>query len=630
MSRLAKQWPVPPLGPGTMTREMLMSTATAANSSVVLDVPVRGMHCAACTARIEKSLAEAPGVSSAGVNFATERATIRYDPAIASPDSLRDVVRHAGYDIVVATTAEPPDVDIARSEAAELWSLRSRFLVAAILTLPVVFLAMAGHVAPALERILNFAARPWIELILTTPVLFWAGRAFYVRAWQGLRHFSANMDTLVAVGTLSAYLYSVVVTVFPKWFRANTSGHPGVYFEVAASIVTLILLGNLLQAGAMTRTARRHSLANALAAENGASERNGHESDVPIAEVRIGDIIVVRPGETVPVDGVIKDGSSNVDESMLTGEPLPVAKAAGDSVIGGTLNATGAFRMQAKRVGADTVLQQIIRAVQQAQGSKAPVQRLADRIAGIFVPVVIGIALLTFATWFIVSPAETRLAQGLTASVAVLIIACPCALGLATPTAILVGTGAGARIGVLIKGGEALELAERITTVVLDKTGTITEGKPSVTEIRPALGFSENEVLGLAGSAERVSEHPLAAAVVRAAEQHGLSLSRPQHFQSMPGQGVKAIVDDREVLVGTATLLREARPGCAGRFGRRTNCRWQNTNLCRGGWKDGWGPDNFGFIAGDFGECGRALEATSPEGRAVDRRSKGDRRRDCK
>jgi Cu+-exporting ATPase len=544
--------------------------APGANAST-LDMPVVGMHCAACARRIEDALSASPGVSEASVNFATARATVRYDSRSTGPEALQAAVRGQGYDAILPTagtsTSTADDV-AAHAHEAEYQRVRTRLVVAAVLTVPVLVLAMGGHLIPALREVFDFPARPWVELALTTPVLFWAGRDFFTGAWAAARHRAADMNTLVAVGTLSAYLYSLVATVAPGWLAAaaggahahlqeHTAAPAGAYYEVAASIITLILLGNLLQARATTRTRGAIRALIGLRPKTAGVERDGREEDVPVESVRVGDLVLVRPGEKVPVDGVVEDGSSNVDESMLTGEPLPVAKKAGDSVIGGTLNKTGAFRFRATKVGPDTVLQQIVRLVQQAQGSKAPIQKLADRVSGVFVPVVLCLAVLTFVAWYDLAPAETRLLQATLAAVSVLIIACPCALGLATPTAIMVGTGRGAQAGVLIKGGAALEMAHRVTTVVLDKTGTVTEGKPTVTDILPAAGLAAGDLLHLVASAERGSEHPLAEAVVRAAEERGLSVSRPTHFSAVPGHGLEAVVDGRRVLVGNAKLMRD-------------------------------------------------------------------------
>ncbi len=537
------------------------------DAGLVLDVPVMGMSCAACASRIEGALRDAPGVDAASVNFATARATVTYHPAATSPESLRDAVRDQGYDMLLpAADAGAEDVEDTATKAQEdeYRRVRTRFGVAAALTAPVVFLAMAGHAVPSLEAALSFPARPWVELALTAPVLFWAGRDFFTGAWAAARHRAADMNTLVAIGTFAAFAYSAVATVFPGWFlfaagmhAGHASATPAVYYEAAASIITLILLGNMLQSRATTRTRGAIKALLGLSPKTARVERGGTELDVPLSDVRVGDVVLVRPGEKVPVDGTVVDGGSNVDESMLTGEPLPVAKAKGDTVVGGTLNGTGSFRYSATKVGADTVLQQIVRMVRAAQGSKAPIQSLADRISGVFVPVVVCIAIVTFVAWFVAAPVETRLAQAVLASVSVLIIACPCALGLATPTAIMVGTGRGAQAGILIKGGAALEAAHRVTAVVLDKTGTVTQGKPTVTDVRPVRGRTEDDLLRFAASAERPSEHPLAAAIVRAATERGLATVRPESFQAITGRGLEATIEGKMVLVGTARLLKE-------------------------------------------------------------------------
>jgi Cu+-exporting ATPase len=542
-----------------MSTDILNQTG---NRSGTLDVPVIGMHCAACAARIEKALAGAPGVRQAGVNFATGRATVAYDPEATDPEALRHVVRAEGYDALLSEASGPRADDQALDAAeSEYDRLRLKLVTAAVLTVPVLVLAMAGHLVPSWEAALSFPARPWIELALTTPVLFWAGWDFMAGAWKAARHRAADMNTLIALGTLAAYLYSLAATVVPAWFAPPTAhAHvdrpmPGVYYEVAASIVVLILLGNLLQARATTRARGAIKALIGLSPRTARVERDRQELDVPVEDVRIGDVVLVRPGEKVPVDGVVEDGTSNVDESMLTGEPLPVAKKSADMVIGATLNTTGAFRFRATRVGKDTVLHQIVRLVQQAQGSKAPIQRLADQISGVFVPVVLCLAVVTFVAWFDLAPPNTRLSQALYTSVAVLIIACPCALGLATPTAIMVGTGRGAQAGILIKSVGALELAHRVTAVVLDKTGTVTEGRPAVTDLRPAAGFTDAELLRLAASAERASEHSLAVALLRAADERAIGLTTPRNFTAIAGHGLEADIDGRHVLVGNRKLL---------------------------------------------------------------------------
>jgi P-type Cu+ transporter len=529
------------------------------------DLPLLGMHCAACANRIEKALSKAEGVASCNVNFATTRATVHYDPAVTNPHRLREVVQKAGYDAIVPeekSARQHGDAQDAEMQAreAEYQSQKQKFIIAAVLTLPLALLAMGAHFVPALHGLMNAAWRPWLELILTTPVLFWAGREFFTGAWAAARHRAADMNTLIAIGTLAAYLYSLVATVAPSLFIVHGAGHeaalPGVYYEVAAIVVTLILMGRLLEARARSQTSGAIRALMGLQAKMARVERDGKEQDVLIEDVRVGDIILVRPGEKVPVDGQVVDGASSVDESMLTGEPLPVEKKAGDTVIGATLNKTGAFKMCATKVGKDTVLQGIVRMVQEAQGSKAPLQKLADTISGYFVPVVICIAIATFMAWFVFAPVESRLQMALLTSVSVLVIACPCALGLATPTAIMVGTGRGAQSGILIKGGEALETAHKLTTVVLDKTGTITRGEPTVTDVL-AQGMEENELLRLAASAERGSEHPLGEAIVKAAQGRGLTLVQPQRFQAIAGHGIEAEIEGHKVLLGNAKLLRE-------------------------------------------------------------------------
>ena len=541
-----------------------MNTTTAETATRV-DLPVVGMHCAACAVRIEGALGQAPGVAKAAVNFATGRATVVYDPAATAPTNLRDVVRGAGYDAVLPQAGHHAGgVSDAEEQAREADYRRTRlkFVVAAALTVPVAVLGMGGHVVPALAPTFNFPGRAWVELALATPVLFWAGWEFFSGAWAAARHRAADMNTLVAIGTLSAYAYSVAATLAPGWLAVGVSDHAGhgeavrvgVYFEVAAVIVTLILLGRLLETRARSRTGGAIRALMGLSPKTARVERDGAEVDVPLAEVRAGDVVRVRPGEKVPVDGTVLDGTSAVDESMLTGEPLPVTKAAGDPVIGATVNTTGSFRLEATKVGADTVLQQIVRLVQEAQGSKAPIQKLADTVSGYFAPAVLCLAVLTFVVWFDLAPPESRLTFALLTFVSVLIIACPCALGLATPTAVMVGTGRGAQAGILIKGGEPLQAAGRLTTVVLDKTGTVTLGKPAVTEV-VAAGVSEADLIRLAAAAEGQSEHPLAGAVIAAAESRGLAVPQATSFEAVPGHGLIATVEGRAVLVGNARLL---------------------------------------------------------------------------
>ncbi|GFO70349.1 copper-translocating P-type ATPase [Geomonas limicola] len=531
------------------------------------ELPLVGMHCAGCAGRIEKALAQADGVETASVNFATSRATVSYNPQATGVEALSQLVRDMGYQVIDtpagAEGAASEEVQAAESEvrAAEYREQKIRFQFSLALSLPVIFLAMAGHLVPAWEEFLDFPGRNWLELALTTPVLFWAGRGFFTGAWAAAKHRVADMNTLVALGTLSAYLYSLAATLFPSWFAAAGGSHAAhagapVYYEAAAAIVTLILMGRLLEARARAKTGGAIRALMGLQPKLARVERDGVALDLPVAELRVGDLVLVRPGEKVPVDGEVVEGGSSVDESMLTGEPLPVQKKPGDTVIGATLNKTGAFKMRTTRIGRDTVLQQIVRLVQEAQGSKAPIQRLADLIASYFVPVVLCLAIATFVVWFDLAPAESRLTMALVTMVSVLIIACPCALGLATPTAIMVGTGRGAQSGILIKGGEALEKAHRLTTVVLDKTGTITRGVPTVTDL-VAANLEETALLTLAASAETGSEHPLGEAIVRSAQERGLPGYPASGFQALPGQGIEAEVEGHQVLVGTAALLRE-------------------------------------------------------------------------
>lgn len=538
------------------------------------ELPILGMHCAACATRVERALGKASGVQEAGVNYATGRASVVYDPDATGPAQLREVVKKAGYDAILPQSTsgaaaskgeEAEDVSEAESQAREVEYQRQKrqFFIALALTIPVALTAMGSHWGP-FQSALSGTWRIWFELVLTTPVLFWAGREFFVGAWSAARHRAADMNTLVAIGTFSAYAYSLVVTLAPGLVASTASAQmgmessvPGVYYEAAAVIITLILMGNVLQARANSQTGSAIKALIGLQPKTARIERDGSEQDIPISEVVVGDIVLVRPGEKVPVDGKVLSGSSSVDESMLTGEPLAVQKEEGDSVIGATLNKTGAFRMRATQVGSDTVLQQIVRLVQEAQGSKAPIQRLADRVAGVFVPIVICIAIATFVVWFNVTPAENRLTMALLTFVSVLIIACPCALGLATPTAIMVGTGRGAQNGILIKGGVALETAHKLMTIVLDKTGTITQGQPVVTDIIPQSTWEAEELLRLVASAERGSEHPLGEAMVRSANERKLALAQAQEFEAISGHGIEARVEGHQLLIGNAKLLQD-------------------------------------------------------------------------
>lgn len=511
---------------------------------------------------LERHLASLPGVISATFNLGTMEARIDYLPERTGAPALRRAIEELGYHVYETPgTATGAQADEAQRSAreAEHRDLRARFLLAAVLTAPILLIAMShGQVSW-----LNFAGVNWVQLALATPVVVYCGSQFYRGAWAALRHRTADMNTLIAIGTGTAYVYSVAATVAPGVFAGvglsmHAGGHEAVpvYFEAAAVIITLILLGRMLESRAKSHTSDAIRRLMDLQARVAHVIRHGREFDLPVEEVQPDDIVVVRPGERIPVDGVVESGASAVDESMLTGESLPVEKSVDDEVFGGTINRMGSFRFRATKVGRDTALQQIVRMVQEAQGSKAPISRLADVVSGVFTPAVLLIALVTLVVWLVAAPPGMKLTMALTTFVSVLIIACPCALGLATPTAVLVGTGRGAENGILIRGGEALEQAHKIQTVVLDKTGTITEGKPSVVEIVTVGEMGEAEVLRFAASAERRSEHPLGDAVVRAARDRPVSLAEPAHFRARSGFGIEASVDGKPVLVGNAQLLR--------------------------------------------------------------------------
>ncbi len=502
---------------------------------------------------VERALTETPGVVSATVNLATERATVVLEDK-GSLEAAAAAVRRAGYGVVLpregGSEQAAEDAEEA-ARAAQAADVRRRFAVAAVFGIPVLALGM-GHGAWAVP------GTAWIQLVLSLPVLFYSATAHYGRAWVALRHRTADMNSLVALGTGAAFLYSLAATAAPSLVGGGRGGHaPPVYFEAAAGIVVLVLLGKTLETRARARTSTAIRALAKLQVKTARVERHSGDVEVPLEEVGVGDLVVVRPGETVPLDGVVESGASAVDESLLTGESEPVRKEAGDEVVGGTLNRTGAFRFRVTRVGKDTVLQQIVRMVREAQSSRAPIQRLADRVSAVFVPAVLAVAAATFAAWMLLGPPETRLTMALVNAVSVMIIACPCAMGLATPTAILVATGRGAEVGLLIKGGEALETAGRVDTVVLDKTGTVTEGSPAVTDLRPASGVDPGTLLRVAAAAEAGSEHPVGEAIVAEARRRGLAVPAASRFEALPGKGVTAEVEGRTVVLGTPTLLAE-------------------------------------------------------------------------
>lgn len=514
-------------------------------------ISIGGMSCAACVVRVENALKALEGVEEASVNFATERAQVVYDPKKVDLGTFQKAIEEAGYQFRGPEQRTALRDQEREERQQEIALLKKKFIFSAVLAVLIMALSMP-HYLPFLDAIPHHLLF-YLAFLLTLPVQFWAGGQFLSGAWKAVRHRSADMNTLIAVGTLSAFLYSSAAAFFPDLFE-RSGLKADIYFDSAAMIIALILLGRLLEARAKGQTSEAIRKLMGLAPKTARVVRNGQEADIPLEEVQKGDLLLVRPGEKVPVDGRIIEGRSALDESMLTGESLPVEKNPGDEVIGATMNLSGSFTMEATRIGEETALARIIRLVEQAQGSKAPIQRLADRVAGIFVPVVMAIAVLTFILWLIWGP-YPALTPALLNFVAVLIIACPCALGLATPTAIMVGTGKGAENGILIKGGESLEAIHRLTTIVLDKTGTLTQGKLSVTDIIPLEGVSSQEILQWAASVERNSEHPLAQAVVQKAEAEGLALQGVEDFQALAGFGVEARLGGKEVWIGNRRLL---------------------------------------------------------------------------
>ena len=581
-------------------------------------IPVKGMTCVNCAAAIQKDISKLVGVQSANVNYANEKAVVEFDPTQIGLEQFITSIQDSGYRAVTETVTIPIiDLDVSRSRELERTAravegvlkavvnptagtvdttyvpgqtglrdirravekagfrlpqqtegrsamdiekearmrefaeLRNKLVVSAVLST----LIMIGSFQDMIPGIVLLPRQTmwYVLFLLTTPVQFWAGRHFYQNAWASIKHGSTNMNTLIVVGTSAAYLYSAMLTFFPAAL-GHHGAHGGAYYDTAAMIITLILLGKFLEARAKSHAGDAIKKLMGLQPRTARVVREGREQDILIEDVETGDLVVVRPGEKIPVDGTIRSGSSSVDESMLTGESLPVEKKSGDMVIGATINKTGSFTFEATKVGRDTMLSQIIRMVQEAQGSKAPIQRLADYISSIFVPTVISLGLITFLVWYFFGPAETRFTFALVNFIAVLIIACPCAMGLATPTAIMVGTGKGAEQGILFKNAESLERAQKIDTVVLDKTGTLTRGKPQVTDIVRST-ISEQEILFFAASAEKGSEHPLGEAIVNAALEKGFSLEQPDEFEALPGHGIRAMLKGREIVLGNERLM---------------------------------------------------------------------------
>ena len=524
-----------------------------------LTFPVEGMTCAACVYHVESALKGVPGVRGVAVSLGTERASVDFVPGLASFDDMQKAVEQAGYRADRTNEAGGQEAELERlSRVKETRGLRNRLIFAGLGAILLFLGTFAGF--PWVSRLMALEYYPFLLWALATPVLFWAGAGFYVSGIAAVRHGAANMFTLFAMGTIAAYGYSAVVVLLDRTAPAvlrNAGLEPKVYFETAAIIVALILLGRYLESRARGQTSEAIRRLMGLRPTSALVVRDGMEVEMPVERVVPGDVILVRPGDKIPVDGQVTDGASSVDESMLTGESMPVDKAPGALVYGATMNLQGAFHYRALQVGGDTVLSQIIRLVEEAQGSKAPIQRLADRVAAYFVPTIIVVASAAFLFWLLLGPAPA-LTFATLVFVAVLIIACPCALGLATPTAIIVGTGKGAEKGILIKRAEALETAHRVDTVVLDKTGTLTTGKPAVTDLFAVNGVSEAELLGLAASVERTSEHPLAQALVDEARAWGLELARADNFQAIPGKGLSATVNGVAVHLGNRGLMADA------------------------------------------------------------------------
>ncbi|WP_339268726.1 heavy metal translocating P-type ATPase [Paenibacillus sp. FSL W8-0187] len=514
-----------------------------------VDLQLIGMYCAACASKIEKVVSKMPGVNQANVNFALETARVEFNPAEVSLSDIQQRVEKLGYQAV--SKQETLDQEGHRKEA--ITKQKRKLLLSAILSLPLLW-AMVSHFSfTSWIWMPDLFMNPWFQLILATPVQFFIGKQFYVGAYKALRNKSANMDVLVALGTSAAYFYSLYLTI--DWAAAGANVHhgPEMYYETSAVLITLVIMGKLFESLAKGRTSEAIKTLMGLQAKTALVVRDGQEMTIPVEQVLVGDLVLVKPGEKIPVDGKVVEGTSAVDESMLTGESIPVEKKAGDAVIGATINKNGRLTLEATKVGKETALAQIIKVVEEAQGSKAPIQRVADVISGIFVPIVVGIAIVAFLVWYFwIAPGN--FAQSLEIAIAILVIACPCALGLATPTSIMAGSGRAAELGVLFKGGEHLESTHKINTIILDKTGTVTKGKPELTDVE-VNNLDQELFLRLVGSAEKSSEHPLAEAIVAGIEEKGTQLPAAEHFEAIPGYGIRASVEGHEVLVGTRKLM---------------------------------------------------------------------------
>ncbi len=519
-----------------------------------MEIPIKGMTCAACVKRVEDSLGGLDGIIQASVNFATERANIQYIPEKVGLVEFRKAVKDAGYEVLEVEQGEDLMEKESNERKAQYEVLKRKLIAGAMLVIPAFLLVhwdkigLSGIVHIPLQ--INYI----LQLLLITPVQFWIGRMFYSGAVSAARHGTTNMNTLIAVGTSAAYIYSLVATFFPSLFEIQ--GYQAqVYYDTAGAIIVLIVLGRLLEARAKSHTSEAIKKLMGMQAKTARVVRDGVEVDIPVEEVVPGDLVVVRPGEKIPVDGTIAEGYSSVDEAMVTGESMPVEKKADDTVVGSTMNKTGTFTFKAEKVGRDTMLANIIRMVQEAQGSKPPIARLADKIASIFVPAVLVLASITFTVWLLLGP-DPALTYAVLSFISVLIIACPCALGLATPTSIMVGTGKGAENGILIRGGESLETAHKINAIVFDKTGTLTQGEPVVTDVIAHGGFDADDVLKISASAEKGSEHPLGEAIVKEADSKGLELLEQSGFEAVPGNGIRSDVGGRSFIMGNESFMK--------------------------------------------------------------------------
>ncbi|MED1202366.1 heavy metal translocating P-type ATPase [Heyndrickxia acidicola] len=514
------------------------------------DFMITGMTCAACANRIEKGLNKLNGVTKANVNLALENATVEYNSSEISTADIIKKVQSLGYD---ASLKDENSGDKAVDhKEKEIKKQRNKFIFSAVLSLPLLWVMVSHFSITSFIYVPNLLMNPWVQLVLATPVQFFIGKQFYIGAYKALKNKSANMDVLVALGTTAAYFYSLYLTIL----SIGSQGSTELYFETSSILITLILLGKLFEAKAKGRSSEAIKKLMGLQPKTALVEREGVELEIPLDQVGINDIVLVKPGNKIPVDGVVVEGNSAVDESMITGESIPVDKSIGDNAIGATINKNGYLKIRAKKVGKETALAQIIKIVEDAQGSKAPIQRLADQISGVFVPIVVGIAALTFLTWFIwVNPGDFP--SALEKFIAVLVIACPCALGLATPTSIMAGSGRAAEIGVLFKGGEHLEKTHDIDTIVLDKTGTVTNGEPILTDVVVKDGFNENLLFQLIASAERQSEHPVAQAIVQGVTEKGTVFSQVESFENVPGYGIQATVNGYSLLIGTQKLMNQ-------------------------------------------------------------------------